>query len=195
MEHRSRIILPYHVGGPVAQHKALGKALLLAGGKARDHEVAEAKLRRTLAHQVQHFIFRLDCGTVHAGKEISIRLGPQDQPVMVAHNFGHHLPARAAGASRKILVRVFSLKAARLAKQRQNSESAGKRHDRSNRPELGNNVMHRAHSEHRKDALFINNEAYLPNFLSNCTAIFAWLPCGRFVESLHQLATGIREGR
>ena len=98
-EHRGGVIFPHNVGGPAAQDKTLGKALLLASGKTRDHEVAEAELGRALAHQMQHFIFRLDCGTVHLRKEISISLASQGQLVTVSHNLVTDLPAYCADAS------------------------------------------------------------------------------------------------
>ena len=113
LENGCRIILAHKLGRPAAEHQALGKALLLAERDTRDHEVRETELRRALAHQVQNLVLRLDCRTIHTGKEISISLASQGQLVRVFHIFDHQFASSEIPAPQKILFRNFS-KATRL---------------------------------------------------------------------------------
>lgn len=99
-ENRRLIVAPHEIGGPAAEHQPFGKTLMLAKGKARDHEVVEPELRRALTHQVQDFIFGLYGHTAHAAKEISMGVILQDRLFRVSH-IGHQSSGRRPYQERK----------------------------------------------------------------------------------------------
>ncbi len=97
MKQAGRIVLAHQLRGPAAEDQTFGEALLLAKRHACYHEVAEAELRRALAHQMQDFIFRLDDRSSHAEQEISIGLAVQGQFRRVFHLLVTNQPIHRAG--------------------------------------------------------------------------------------------------